>query len=109
MQNIVHTTSIQPKGGTSARNGACRMAVVDVFLSDISMTLRGLELTYDVADGWEVLPPSPRSGPRAVAWPAGSRLEKAIAASASQAYLSLDANELESLRETYRKIDQDAA
>jgi hypothetical protein len=109
MQQIVHTTSIEPKGGTTARNGACRMAVVDVFLADIGLTLRGLDLTYDATDGWEVLPPHPKKGLRAVAWPAGSRLEKSIALSASAAYLALGDDELESLRETYRNFNREAA
>lgn len=101
----IKTVSIHPKSGTSKTNGACRMALVDVFIPSLSLTLRDLELTYDATDGWAILPPKPKKGLRSVAWVAGSDLEKSMTASASRAYLALNDDEIESLRELYRNAD----
>lgn len=105
MKNNISTVSIYPKSGTSKENGACRIALVDVFILSLSLTLRNLELTYDVTDGWAILPPKPKNGLRCVTWISGSDLEKAMAASASRAYLALNDNELESLRQLHKNAD----
>ena len=99
----ITTISVNPKSGTSKTNGACRMALVEVFIPSLSLTLRDLELTYDAADGWAVLPPKPKKGLRSVAWIAGSDLDKSLAASASRAYLVLNDDQLEQLRELHRE------
>lgn len=98
----ITTISVNPKGGTSKTNGDCRMALVEVFIPSLSLTLRDLELNYDATDGWAVLPPKSKKGLRSVAWISGSDLEKAMAASASRAYLALTDDDLESLRELHR-------
>lgn len=100
----VHTTAIEPRAGLSRANGACRMALVDIFVADLSLTLRGLELTYNVDAGWEVIPPMPKKGLRSFAWPAGSPLDRDIAASASKAYLKLGSDEIATLREKYSSL-----
>lgn len=105
MKNNIRTVSLYPKSGTSKTNGACRMALVDVFIPSISLTLRDLELTYDATDGWAILPPKPKKGLRSVAWISGSDLEKSMAASASRAYLALNDDDLEKLRELHRSAD----
>ncbi len=90
------TTSVVPKRG-NAKMGSNRVALVDVFLVDTAMSLRGLELAFDGTD-WSVNPPE-CAGLRTVAWVRGSAFERALAESASKAFKAIEPGELEFLRD----------
>lgn len=103
MKNNIKMVSIVPKSGAPKTNGACRMAIVEIFISSLSLTLRDIDLTYDVTEGWAILTPKPKEGLRSVVWVNGSDLEREMAASASRSYLALNDDQLETLRELHRE------
>ncbi len=97
----INTISIEPMGGYDKETVAQRLAKVQVFLSELQMTIRDIILTHDHEGGYAAKPGKPKNGQAAMQWVVGSPFAKAVAEAAAGAYCSMLAEDIAELKELY--------
>ncbi|OCJ68106.1 hypothetical protein A6U97_05300 [Agrobacterium tumefaciens] len=98
----IKTISIEPISGHDRNTGFRKLARVEVFLTDLQMTLREIVLCHDHEYGFMVTSITPKTGQSPVKWVDGSPFAKAIAEAAAASYSSMLAEDIKELKALYK-------